>query len=353
MAVIALLYYLRKVGVKMRNKSLDAAKAVAAYLVLFVHVSFPGLLGALVNPLARFTVPLFFIISGYFCFSTRPDYMKKYPQKIKHIFVLNIVAYVFYIGVKCVEFLLKGGRAAVLLQYAVYLMNPTRIRQFFMYNYTSPIRFHLWFLPALLYCYLAFLLIEKLKLHKLALAISPLLLIVNLYMGEFRTLTGVEVPSMVYRNWLFMGLPFFMFGYWIHRRMDLVQKYVRTKTALFILAAGVLLTLLEHHKFGVQELFAGSVLITLGLFIILLYKPEMKFPGYEFLVKVGQNYSFGIYILHVFIRDWGLIFFGIIGIQNAGVFKWFYPVIVAVVSTVFYAIFLWAKNSLIKACSNK
>lgn len=41
----------------MRNKSLDAVKAIAACLVVCIHVSFPGQAGQLVKVLARCAVP--------------------------------------------------------------------------------------------------------------------------------------------------------------------------------------------------------------------------------------------------------------------------------------------------------
>ena len=46
----------------MRNKSLDAVKAIAACLVVCIHVSFPGQAGQLVKVLARCAVPFFFMV---------------------------------------------------------------------------------------------------------------------------------------------------------------------------------------------------------------------------------------------------------------------------------------------------
>lgn len=63
---------------EMRNKSLDAAKAVAACLVVFIHVSFPGQVGQIIKVLARCAVPFFFMISGYFAI------MKGRQQRIKY-----------------------------------------------------------------------------------------------------------------------------------------------------------------------------------------------------------------------------------------------------------------------------
>ena len=61
-----------KAGVNiMRNKSLDAGKAMAAFGVVFIHVSFPGQTGQIIKALARSAVPFFFMVSGYFCYYNR------------------------------------------------------------------------------------------------------------------------------------------------------------------------------------------------------------------------------------------------------------------------------------------
>ena len=41
------------------------------------------------------------------------------------------------------------------------LVSTEHLKEFFVYNSTSPVRAHLWFLPALIYCYLLALLIEN------------------------------------------------------------------------------------------------------------------------------------------------------------------------------------------------
>ena len=74
----------------MRNKSLDAAKAVAACLVVFIHVSFPGQVGQIIKVLARCAVPFFFMISGYFCYYEGKTAEDKIPSKILHILKLMI-----------------------------------------------------------------------------------------------------------------------------------------------------------------------------------------------------------------------------------------------------------------------
>ena len=80
----------------MRNKSLDAAKAVAACLVVFIHVSFPGQTGQIIKVFARCAVPFFFMVSGYFCYYEKKNTADKIPAKILHILKLFVTAILFY-----------------------------------------------------------------------------------------------------------------------------------------------------------------------------------------------------------------------------------------------------------------
>ena len=84
-----------KAGVNiMRNKSLDAGKAMAAFGVVFIHVSFPGQTGQIIKALARSAVPFFFMVSGYFCYYNRRNTDRgkritdKIPAKVQHILTL-------------------------------------------------------------------------------------------------------------------------------------------------------------------------------------------------------------------------------------------------------------------------
>lgn len=46
----------------MRNRTLDMVKAICAYAVVLLHVHFPGNAGIIANVLARFAVPVFFMV---------------------------------------------------------------------------------------------------------------------------------------------------------------------------------------------------------------------------------------------------------------------------------------------------
>ena len=74
-----------KVGLNiMRNKSLDAGKAMAAFGVVFIHVSFPGQTGQIIKALARSAVPFFFMVSGYFCYYIEETPTEENVSQIKY-----------------------------------------------------------------------------------------------------------------------------------------------------------------------------------------------------------------------------------------------------------------------------
>lgn len=56
-----------------RNQTLECCRILAAVFVVFLHVPFPGTVGKTVNCLARFAVPLFFAISGWFSYGAEGE----------------------------------------------------------------------------------------------------------------------------------------------------------------------------------------------------------------------------------------------------------------------------------------
>ena len=56
-----------------RNLTLELCKLIAACFVVFIHVPFPAPAGEWVLCLARFAVPMFFAISGWYSYGAAPN----------------------------------------------------------------------------------------------------------------------------------------------------------------------------------------------------------------------------------------------------------------------------------------
>lgn len=314
----------------MRNYVLDAAKAIAAYSVVLLHIRFPGTLGELVNALARYAVPFFFLISGYFCFQTKKEYsLEKMPGKVKHILLLMGVSFPFYIIWEGIMEIIEGKDV---LEWIGQIINPKTIKEFVIYNYSSPIKWHLWFLPALLYCYLIFWVIEKFQWHKFAYWMIPILLMCHFIMEEGSVFTGKEFRVMEFRNYLFTGFPFFMLGYLIHKKREWVNQNIRVITCIVMIIVGGLATVWEFFQFGKLELYVGSTFLAVGIFLYAICLQGGKFP--VFLADIGRKYAFSIYLLHLAVGDvWKEISITL-GFYGIDLYEWTRPFAVCILTTV-------------------
>ena len=276
----------------MRNRTLDMVKAICAYAVVLLHVHFPGNAGIIANVLARFAVPMFFMVSGYFCFRGDDTEFIRTGKKIRHVLKLMIVAF--------------------------------------------QVKWHLWFLPALLYCYLLFALAARFRICKQAYVLIPVLLLIHFGMEEFSTFLFPEkhFRVMQFRNYLFTGFPFFMLGHLIHRHQEKLEAWFAGKKVFLLYgmaAGGGIASLLEYRYFGKLELFLGSVFMAVGLFLIAIMGKNRKVP--ELPVAIGQKYAFFIYLFHLCVADILKDVAVAAGIEKNLLYLWMRPVMVCVLVT--------------------
>lgn len=60
-----------------RADNIDILKALCAFLIVCIHVPFPGKVGAYFTTLTRVAVPVFFMITGYFYSDTVARHKEK------------------------------------------------------------------------------------------------------------------------------------------------------------------------------------------------------------------------------------------------------------------------------------
>lgn len=73
-----------------RADNIDILKALCAFLIVCIHVPFPGKVGAYFTTLTRVAVPVFFMITGYFYSDTVARHKEKH--QIKKILYLLVEA---------------------------------------------------------------------------------------------------------------------------------------------------------------------------------------------------------------------------------------------------------------------
>lgn len=295
-----------------RNYSLDALKLVASFFVVFIHVSFGGAFGEVIKALAGFAVPIFFLTSGYFSYNViQHSDFNKIVKRIKSVLLIFVMAFVLY----SILYIALNGINSFLSFFAI---RDTYIKFVFFNNFENTFFTPLWFLPALIYCYLIALLLMRLKLTR----VLPLGMV--FFVAQV-VLSGVmmkryQMSDVFVRNFLIAGLPYFSAGYYIRLHKDFFCK-IGKKPMLFTLVASLALFFVLHFTIDLAEVAVIGVAISLFVLSVqgsLCVKQE----GWQLVLQKASLY---IYILHWPI--WILITH-----FHLNCFGWLNPIIVLVVT---------------------
>ena len=290
-----------------RIHSVDVMRIVMAFLVVAIHWPFAGKAGDVFVTFGKTAVPFFLVVCGYFLYrEDNAEMMKRLIKQTKRMFIFYVLANVFYAGMTA---LMAWKTESSLASFkACFAKKP--LIDFLLYNF-SPFSEHLWYLGCLLYALLIMLLLNKLKVLKYAMFISPALIAAYVVMahmgiGEFYQL----------RNAIFIGLGYTMAGMLIRRyeKKILNIRYLGIiLPALFVACTVAAIYELNHYKQGTAVPFIACEIMTFVIVLLCL-----RFPNFgigTFAEKFGRDCSLPIYIMHIavmmlFIMTDNMKFFG-------------------------------------------
>ena len=278
-----------------RNSTMDVLKLLSAYMVVFIHIKFKGDLGDQIAALARYAVPFFFAVSGYFSVNAKTD---KFRRKIVYLLKLFMISSVVYSAFNIYERYKSAGMPSVANYFKLFLKPETYVK-LFVFNESVSASHH-WFLVALIYVYIIYIAVHKFSISKKILyPLAVVFLAANLYLGEFSLAMGIDRESSIVRNFLLTGFPFFTFGRFVKDKESFFKK-VPLPAAFAVMLVGAYLTLFSVNNFGRNELYAGSLFILLGVIVIAVKYPDIKYPS---VVTALAGCSTYIYLFHKVIYD--------------------------------------------------
>jgi len=310
-----------------RNSTLDVLKLLASYMVVFIHITFYGKIGVAFDALARFAVPLFLVVSGFYSYEITPKQIKKRIIHILQLIVLSVTVYVFW---SLLPFLLRQNTQG-LAQYFSQLLSIKRWLKFFVFNvpfYTS----HLWYLFAILYVYILYYLAAVFKIRKRVIwATAVLLLGLHLFLGEILSVFGIVVPIPLVRNFALMGIPLFGLGL-LAKAYEHKLLHIPNYAIVICLIIGILETMLSRYFFGKNELYIGSLFILLAIVVIFIKFPNAEYPT---VLLSLTNCSTFIYIFHPIVSAVIIKIYSIFGIVYGtyAALQMIHPLFVCAVST--------------------
>ena len=214
------------INMKQRNDNIDLLKGICCIAVVLIHYNLPGSAGIVIKTSCRFAVPYFFFISGYYLLNhdlcLKSESVKR---KAEHIFKLIVVSAAYY-AFFCIVFNKCFSEGWTINNYIRQTVTRPKLIKLIITN--DPLAYsHLWFLLALLYIYVLFIVITRwttFPKHYYFTVFSAIFLLVGYTcMGEFGKPFGFIHSSYTIPNaepriyscnaFIFRALPTFLAGY--------------------------------------------------------------------------------------------------------------------------------------------
>lgn len=319
-----------------RNRNVDMLKGIACLGVVIMHCSFPGTFGKLIAYLFKFAVPIFFMVSGYYLYSSNLNKQQKI-NKLKHkafrtlkLLLLSEGIYLVY-NLILISLGIKTWQIISFNYYDVWINIFTGT----FFNGT------LWFIYALLYTYLILIILEKVNLNYpnrkyLLFAVGILMVhIVSRVILKHFSLYDDYGLVRIYRSALLYGLPFIMIGYYLkNNKPDIKLSFTKTISLFFF---GYCISIGQYiiTKQSVDQDF-GTLFSSIALFIYFI--SEKQIDNFNFLANIGKYLSMYIYILH-----YGVITFINIIITH-GILLWISPILSVILTIIFASFVYYCKN---------
>lgn len=220
--------------------------------------------------LGRFAMPFFFIISGYYLFSDDGHSEKALPRKIKHILGIIIIVKLTFLALD------------VIYYFAGIVTMDYLIKAFVTSEATT---MHVWFVYALFLLYIWWFLMIRynLNIKRISWIASTVVLVLSLFFGVVIRGFGIDDiggVSTLYINEIiypFIGIPFFTIGYYLHMYHDEFDKRFGTGTLIALTIIGAVLPFLTSVTIPSSTLYFGSILTSVGLFMLTFRVPENRF----------------------------------------------------------------------------
>ncbi len=282
--------------VQYRNNGIDILRTICAFMIICIHEAFPGTFGEVVRLISRVAVPMFFMITGFYYEDICNHNRQK--QQIKKIFNLTVVTMLFYV---VYEFLKQFFVYHTVGKFINDLVSLEALKRLFIYNY-SVWGGQLWYLRALLYVLIIALILKKIINKKWFLYIAIGLYVIGLIIGIYsKFVFGIRLSMYRERNFLFTGIPFFVFGI---NLKSIINKYSE-KLLLILTLVFCATSIAEFYimlRFGSYgELYISTPFFAASLLLFMFQHYENKEINQveRIFANIGRKYSMMIFVSHL------------------------------------------------------
>ncbi|WP_404455715.1 acyltransferase [Virgibacillus necropolis] len=309
-----------------RNYSIDFVKFFAIFFVVAIHTGTVSnvqlgnvdgeFVDFLIDIVARFAVPFFFITSGYLfmhkmnsiqngedvnVFKKQLSYLKRYTVKLVKLYIAWFIFYfIFELLVKFIE-TEKMGEA--LSSMTSGFISQFDILDIIYYGTDSP-QYHLWFLLALIYSIIIIFIFMKLRLLKVLFVVSLGFHLYGMFGQSYSWIYEIPYDTS---DALFFGLFYSSLGAIFAKYNELFNVLackifnIEYIGFLFVLSvAQIAEAFINIQLLGGQNqnYFISTIPLSILIFLFIIKYPAIG--KNSFVSKIGAN-AVGIYVSHVFV----------------------------------------------------
>lgn len=276
-------------GVK-ENRCLNFLKGISCLTVVLLHCPLPGIVGDCIIYAFRFPVPIFFMVSGYFCYYRGLDWIRHAQLKILRLLLCSEAI----CGI--VSFAVREEGIAEQLREVPLWEHP--FRTLFcgtLFNGT------LWYLYAMFWTWGILYVVKRLHLIRQSCFLIPILLALHILGRLYIQKAGdmdIDVWIYLFRSPLLYGIPFVLSGHLVAEREEQIRnRYSLLKNALLLLLGGAVMIVEFMVWRCFMDIWFSTILIATALFLFAVRHPEMSIlPG---IAEIGKRYSMVVYVSHI------------------------------------------------------
>lgn len=311
-----------------KDPYVNVLKGIACIIVIFLHCPLPGVIGDAIIYGVRFSVPVFFLISGYYSYSKSNKWIFEKAIYILKLLFFSEVFYGIWFIIK--EFLICQREIQDVIYMAIMSKNIFKVILCgTMFNGT------LWYLYAIFWTWILVYLLRKCKLIRNSYILIPLLLVLQIF-GRVYVQNYYDINEWVFlfRNALTFGLPFTLLGIWIAENRDSLLEKIDVFGNAFLIIGGFLLVIVEFLVLGqYMDVHISTVIISVGLFLYAIRLKEIKWGWLRIFEWIGIRWYTWVYIFHMFFVELLEIVYRWFEIENR-LFLFIKPFLVVILASI-------------------
>ena len=325
-----------------RNWRFDYLKGLSCIIVILLHCPIPGVVGEAIIYACRFSVPIFFMITGYYTESKDNRWI---ICKGRQLLVKLLIAEVLYGMWKLfVHAVLDGKPVYDYFENFYYTKNPVII--FFCGSLFNGV---FWYIYAMLWAYVLVLILRKLKwiYNKLFCIISTGILVVVQVVGRFimQNSTDINNYTFLFRNALVFALPMMLLGMLFSRYEKVIKERISPGKNILILIVGLVVLIFEYiFSRQYMDFHFSTLIISSSLFIFAFVYDKKEIIFKKPISFTGKSLSLWIYLDHMFFDQLLERISLSLGLSQNKIYKYMHPFIVIICSILLALLIYYVKR---------